>query len=490
MAEPAQPADLKSQAVRGVVASAGTQGGRLVVQLASLAVLSRLLDPEDFGLVAVVMAIIGVGELIRDMGLSSAAIQRPELPRGLASNLFWMNAGMGAVAMLAAAASGPLIAAAFGDERLATVALWLAPTFLLSGLTAQHRVSLVRDLRFATLGVVELAGQALGLVAAIALAVADLGYVALIGQGYVAGAVTLLTMWAIAGWIPSLPGRGRGTRSMLRFASAMLGSSLLAYVSVNADTLIVGQQLGTTQVGLYNRGAQLVRTPMRQLVRPFGTVLLPLMSRAQSDDLVLFTLARRAQLFSSLPPAMVASLVVAVPAQLVTVALGQRWASIAPVAAVLAAAFAVAMLGSVGSTVLAARGQGFRLTQLTVVTSVLDIAGVMLGVRWGLVGVAWGILIASTLGWLASLAWMRWGTSMPVNPLLAQGCALILIGGMGAFGGRAILSAVQFPNLVEVAIGAAIVGLAFMSLLVVRTVRDDLAATLRVLRERRAPAKI
>ena len=182
MAEPAQPADLKSQAVRGVVASAGTQGGRLVVQLASLAVLSRLLDPEDFGLVAVVMAIIGVGELIRDMGLSSAAIQRPELPRGLASNLFWMNAGMGAVAMLAAAASGPLIAAAFGDERLATVALWLAPTFLLSGLTAQHRVSLVRDLRFATLGVVELAGQALGLVAAIALAVADLGYVALIGQ--------------------------------------------------------------------------------------------------------------------------------------------------------------------------------------------------------------------------------------------------------------------------------------------------------------------
>ena len=145
---------------------------------------------------------------------------------------------------------------------------------------------------------------------------------------------------------------------------------------------------------------------MRQLVRPFGTVLLPLMSRAQSDDLVLFTLARRAQLFSSLPPAMVASLVVAVPAQLVTVALGQRWASIAPVAAVLAAAFAVAMLGSVGSTVLAARGQGFRLTQLAVVTSVLDIAGVMLGVRWGLVGVAWGILIASTLGWLASLAWM------------------------------------------------------------------------------------
>lgn len=485
-ADPGGRIELKHQAVRGVFTSLGSQAARMSIQFASLAVLSRLLGPEEFGLVAIVMAVVGVGELLRDLGLSSASIQRRELSRGLASNLFWVNCLTGTLALVGVAAAGPFIASAFDEPRLVWVALGLAPMFLFSGLTAQHRVTLVRDLRFGALGAIELAGQGAGVLAAIMLAFAGRGVEALISQALVSGVVTMILMWVAAGWIPSLPKRGMETRSVLGFAGAMLGSSLLTYVSLNIDTLVVAHQFGSAQVGLYNRGAQLVRTPLRQLLRPFGAVLYPLMSRAQDDDRTLLMLARRSQLFSSTPVAMCAAVVIAAPQQLITVVLGDKWTSMASVSAVLAGAFTIATLASVGSTVLASRGLGYRLTQLAVATSTFDVIGVLVGARGGLVGVAWGILVACSLGWLASLAWVRRCSRLPVWPLLAQGAMLIIVGGVAAASGRLATSQIEVGALIEVAIAAAVVGVVFVSLLLVGSVRSDLTATWSVIRARKS----
>ncbi|WP_125776229.1 oligosaccharide flippase family protein [Antribacter gilvus] len=119
--------DLGRTAVRGGTWTVAGQALRALMQLAGLVVLARLLSPTDFGYLAMVVAVIGVGEVIRDAGLANAAVQARELTQGQRSNLFWLNSALGAAFTAAVVALAPLIAGLYDEPRLVEVSRWLAP---------------------------------------------------------------------------------------------------------------------------------------------------------------------------------------------------------------------------------------------------------------------------------------------------------------------------------------------------------------------------
>lgn len=110
-------ASLGSTAARGALMTLGGQGGRILLQFLGIVVLARLLDPEDYGLLAVVTVIIGVGEIFRDFGLSSAAVRAKTLSHGESSNLFWINTGIGALLGLILIAISPWSPTPSGGRR-------------------------------------------------------------------------------------------------------------------------------------------------------------------------------------------------------------------------------------------------------------------------------------------------------------------------------------------------------------------------------------
>src|ERR1700750_2003460 len=128
---------LGDAAARGTGITLAVQAGRTILQFGSIVALARLLTPADFGLVAMVTAVIGVADLVRDFGLSLAAVQAPKLSHGERTNLFWANVGLGLACTLVAMAMTPFIVAGYHEPRLAPIVLALAPVFLLSGITTQ-----------------------------------------------------------------------------------------------------------------------------------------------------------------------------------------------------------------------------------------------------------------------------------------------------------------------------------------------------------------
>src|SRR4051794_29638537 len=144
--EPTPTSDDRSSlgrvAARGAGITLAGQGVRILLQLASVTVLARLLGPEDYGLLAVGLIVVGIGEVFRDMGLSTAAIRAPELTVPQRDGLFWLNSAAGLIlAVLALVAAGP-VAAAFGQPELESIVRILSLTFVLNGLTAQFRAGL------------------------------------------------------------------------------------------------------------------------------------------------------------------------------------------------------------------------------------------------------------------------------------------------------------------------------------------------------------
>ena len=96
------PDRLGQRAARGALVTLTAQALKILVQLASVVVLARLLAPHDYGLVAMVLALIGVGEIFRDFGLSTAAIQAQTFSTAQRATLFWINGAIGLALALAA----------------------------------------------------------------------------------------------------------------------------------------------------------------------------------------------------------------------------------------------------------------------------------------------------------------------------------------------------------------------------------------------------
>ena len=108
---------------------------RIVLQFGSIVLLARLLLPSDYGLLAIVLVVVGIGEIVRDFGLSTAAIRAPELPPPLRDALFWINTAIGAVLCVLVIASSGLLARLFDRPELTGIACALAATFVSYGVT-------------------------------------------------------------------------------------------------------------------------------------------------------------------------------------------------------------------------------------------------------------------------------------------------------------------------------------------------------------------
>ena len=176
-------ADLKGNSVRSAAYTAAASIASFVIRIGSTMVLARLVLPEHFGLLAMVAAVVAFAEQFRDLGLSTATIQAETLTRQQVSNLFWINVSCGGVITVVVAASAPVLAWFYNDERLLPVTLAIATTPFFGGLAVQHQALLSRQLKLGRTSSIRLISSLLSVLLAIGLAMAGAGYWALVARG-------------------------------------------------------------------------------------------------------------------------------------------------------------------------------------------------------------------------------------------------------------------------------------------------------------------
>lgn len=416
---------LAHSAARGAFFTLTAQAARILLQLLSVVILARLLSPHDYGLLAIALVIVGLGEIFRDFGLTSASIQAPELSTGQRDNLFWVNAAIGVVLTGVTFGLSWPVASISGEADLLGIVQGLALTFLLNGLATQHRANLMRELRLRALAVVDVSASAIALAAAIVAASLGAGYWALVLQQLVIGAVTLFGVLVAGRWLPRWYSRQASIRPLLSFGGNLVAANLLAYAGRQIDTVVIAARFGTQPLGLYNRGFQLIMTPLGQVRSPLQSVALPVLSRVQDDQPRFDTYVVAAQLalgyLIGIPLAIVAGL----SEPLVAVMLGERWSAAAPLISMFAIAGLLTTVSFVGYWIYLARGLASQLLRYTVVTTIIKIVCIIVGSFYGLVGVAVAFAVHPAIAWPISLAWLSRVTPIPRRRLY-QGAARII----------------------------------------------------------------
>ena len=169
---------------------------------------------------------LGVISVISDLGPPLFSI-RP-LPRSRISTLFWINVLLGALLGFLTLAMAPAIAAFYREPQLFGVTAVLGMGFLFDAAGAQHTVLLMRQMRFTTLAVINVVSLAVGIAIAIYGAKAGYGYWALVSMSITPPIIGTIGLWLTTGWVPGMPRRQAGIRSMMRFGGSLTLSQSLS----------------------------------------------------------------------------------------------------------------------------------------------------------------------------------------------------------------------------------------------------------------------
>jgi O-antigen/teichoic acid export membrane protein len=476
------PRDLARKTARGALVSAGAQAGTFILRTGSLMVLARLLLKEDFGLVNMVTAFTGFLGLLRDAGLGMAAVQRVSITRAQTSTLFWVNLAVGGLLALLAMATAPFLTAFYREPRLFWLTVVLGTSFIFNGAGAQHRAMLQRSMRFSVLAVIDTASIVFSIAAGIGMAVAGYGYWALVAMTISQPAVSLVGVWLATGWIPGMPQRLPGMRSMLMYGSKITLGNLIYYLAYNADKVLIGRFLGATAVGIYGRAYQLINLPTENLNATIGLVAFPALSRVQNDPARLraaFLKGYNLYLSAVMPVTLGSALFAD---DIVFVFLGPRWGEVAAIFRLLAPTILAFALTNPFAWLILAGGRAGRYLRIAVGLTPLLLLSYVFGLKYGSQGVAVGCSITMVLSCVPIILWAKHGTLITMRDILgaiAPSFTSIIIGVASTLAARSLLDRME-PAFVRLVAGCIVLfGVYFFALLFIMKQKSVYAALIR-----------
>jgi PST family polysaccharide transporter len=373
---------------RGGLITIGSHGLKFAIGIVATAILARLLTPQDYGLIGMAAVATNFVAMFKDLGLSHATVQRAEITSEQISTLFWVNLMLSVVTMILMALAAPAVAWFYGDPRLTLITVLSASGFLLGGLSVQHEALLRRQMRFITLSVVAVVSMTVGYAVGIACALKGFGFWSLVFSQLALLLTNTALVWTACRWVPGLPSRHSGVRSMLGFGGNITGYATVNYFSKNADTLLIGKFWGPQPLGLYNKAAQLVGLPTDQINEPLASVAIPALSRL-ADDPERYRKAYLRIMEKVLMLVMPAvSLLIVSYDSLIAIVLGSQWVEAGPILVFMSIAALVQPVLATAGWLLVTQGRGRDMLRWSLINAPISMTSIIVGLPWGAPGVA------------------------------------------------------------------------------------------------------
>lgn len=379
---------LRSLAARGVFWTALNNWGYQLATLVVFAVLARLLDPTDFGLVALATVFTSLLKIVADQGMADAIVQRPNLDDEHLDAAFWTSVGFGVIlTVLLAAAAWPL-AAIFDSPALAPVLAALSFTLAIGGLSSVQRAILTREFDFASLAARSLTSVVIGGTVGIIAALLGAGVWSLVAQTLTFEVVAVITLWIASDWRPRFRFSWSHFRQLLPFGASIVGFRALRLANTQADNLLIGFFLGTTALGFYVVAYRLLRLMINVSTSVIGSVAFPTFARVQRNEervLRLYYQAIRLAALIAFPAFL--GLVVVAP-EVTMLVFGPGWEPSIAVMRVLGFAGLVISVNFLNPTGLKALGKPSWRVIIMGMTAVAQVVAILFVVDWGIRAVA------------------------------------------------------------------------------------------------------
>jgi len=275
--------DLKETAIRSGGASVLAQTLSFGIRMGEVVVLARLLQPGDFGVVAMVSFVYLMLMNFGINGFTEYIIQKEELTHRELSTIFWLHGLISVCTMALFMATAPLLSAFYKEPAVKSVAIVMSLGIVIQMLSTHHLALLKRNMEFRKIAANSVIANAASVAVGVAMAFLGLRYWAIVARQASYLIMVCIGAWIMCRWRPGLPEKFSTAVGALKFALQVYGNFLLQYVSRNLDKFLIGRFHGSAVLGNYDRAAHLKSVPAGQVVTPLHSVGIATLSRLRQS---------------------------------------------------------------------------------------------------------------------------------------------------------------------------------------------------------------
>ncbi len=457
---------LSEKAVTGASLVFGSRIAIIFLRFVNLAILARLLTPEEFGVATAATIVIGGFSILSGLGLGPALTQRLHVESSELQAVFYFMLVTGIVLSLLVVSLRGVCAELLSVPQVEEQLKVLCFSFLFAPFFQISQALLQRSLKFKQIAIGNLSSYFVGyLVVSITLAYMGFGAWAIIFAILGEQIVGSVIFYLLSPFSLSLPKNCVAVFGYLKFGRGITLSQIANYIALQADNFITLRFLGVGDLGIYSRAYQLVSSPAVLLGGTISSIIFPMLSKLQEDKKKLRNGYYRAIMINgilTIPPSII---LVILADNIVEILLGENWGNVVKPLSILSIGLLFRAGYKVGQAILQAKGFVNLLAFQESTYAFAVVFGSLVGQKWGIVGVSYGVLSAVAINYVLSSIFAMKITGLKWNEFMAAHSVGFKIGiVVGAFTWviNAICILFAVPKVVPVILTFAVCGLSIL----------------------------
>ena len=377
--------------------------GLQAIQFIIVIFLARILEPVEFGLIAMITVFISICSSFIDSGFSSALIQKKNASYVDENSIFYFTIIMGVITALLFWFSSISIASFYNEPRLISLSKVLSLTLFIDSLGNIHYTLFKKSVDFKTLTKISFISSLASGIVSIIMAFNGFGVWSLVVFILVNKSFRLILYWYLSTWKPALMFSLSSLRSMFRYGSNILLIGLLNNIFNNIYLLVIGKLFSATDLGYYSRAKSLQYVPVQNIAAISSRVTFPIFSKIQNDKTTLTRGLKKSISTIALItfPIMIGIFVTAKP--LVIVLLSNKWLPSVIYLKLLCGVGLFYPLNRINLDTIKAIGLSNLLLKLQLLKKIMIVFAIFITYQWGIEAMIYGQIIVHFFSYIFNL---------------------------------------------------------------------------------------
>lgn len=419
--------DLKTKALKGSVWTILEKISSNIVSFIVSMILARILAPEEFGKVALLMVFISICDIFVESGLGIALIQKKNVTEIDFSTIFYFNNFISVLLYAIVYITAPYIAMFYNDITLTLVFRILGLMIIVSGLNNVQQAYVSKTMQFKRFFFSNFSGTLFSGIIGIILAIKGLGIWAIVIQQLLNRIINTIVLWFTVKWRPKLLFSFKSLRMLFSFGINLLLKSLLENIFMNVYALIIGKSISTSELAYYNRGQQFPNTISSSIEYPIQKVMLPTFSIMQDDCKELrktYKQTIRIIMFFVCP---ILIGLAATGKSIIIILLTEKWISAYPYLVLWCLCYLLRPILIESQHIINARGKSGILLKAEILQKVIGIILLFLCINFGPIFIMLSYLLYTIISCYINMMLVSYEIDMPIKYQLRSFCYIIII---------------------------------------------------------------
>jgi O-antigen/teichoic acid export membrane protein len=416
--------DLKQQATKAFIWDFSGKLAMHGMSFITTIFLARLLEPSDFGLIAMVMVIIGIAGIFSDVGLGSALIQRKRILPIHYSSVFYFNITIGSLLTLLTYLSAPLIADFYDNQALIALTQVISFSFVLGAFSSVQSTKLRKELNYSLLTKVAFTASLISGVLGVSLAFYGAGVWSLVIQALSQRIIYNIIIWYASHWIPSKEFSLKALMQLWAFGFRMFLSAFLDTIFTRIDILIIGKLFTPVALGYFNLAKQLDQMVIHYSSGSLMSILFPVLSKVKNNIVRFQSITMKSLGIIIFIVFFLLGGLYLVSNELIIILFGERWLQTVGYFKILLLSGFGYPISALLVNVLSSRGNSKAFLRLEIYKKIIFGVNLTIGFIWGIEGYLYGLFIATTLAVLLNIYFVSHELDLPkmhfIKPIVIQ----------------------------------------------------------------------